>query len=413
MAHIKRARGKKAQSEKASGGLAALLVPLDIQPMESKLVDALPDEPGWQYEPKWDGFRCLAFRAGDEVELRAKSGKPLSRYFPEMAAALRALPTERFVLDGELAIPQGDTLSFDALQMRLHPAESRIRKLSVETPAIFILFDCLLAPTGGSLVDAPLAERRAMLERLCAAIEDPGPLRLTPYTRNLEEAKRWLDDAGGSLDGVIAKRVDGPYVPGERVMRKVKRLRTADCVVGGFRYEQGGQGVGSLLLGLYNREGKLDHVGFTSTIRNVERKALTKRLEALAGPPGFTGSAPGGPSRWSTERSAEWTPLKPEIVVEVCYDHVTGDRFRHGTRLMRWRPDKSPTQCTFEQIERESRPERFMAEVASRPAARRRGDRPPQRSKSARPRVAAASPVRASAAPPMRAGAGRRRRRAV
>lgn len=394
-----------AKRREAPGGLAALPVPLDIQPMESKLVDKLPDEPGWQFEPKWDGFRCLAFRAGDDVELRAKSGKSLSRYFPEMVAALRHLPARRFVLDGELAIPEGDSLSFDALQMRLHPAESRIRKLSVETPAVFILFDCLLAPRGDGLVNTPLIERRAVLEEFHAGLANPGPLRLTPYTRNVREAKRWLDEAGGSLDGVIAKRLDAPYIPGERAMLKVKRLRAADCVVGGFRYEQGGKGVGSLLLGLYNRDGKLDHVGFTSTIRNADRKALTKRLEALAGPPGFTGSAPGGPSRWSTERSTEWTPLRPELVVEVCYGHVTGDRFRHGTRLMRWRPDKSPAQCTFEQIEREARPERFIADVAARAADRPRADRRPRRTKSARARVRAARPVRA--------GAGRRRRRAV
>ncbi len=396
-------KGKAAQ-----GGLAALPVPLDIQPMESKLVDKLPDGPDWQFEPKWDGFRCLAFRAGDAVELRAKSGKSLSRYFPEMVASLRALPARRFVVDGELAVPQGDTLSFDALQMRLHPAESRIRKLSAETPAIYILFDCLLGPTGGSLVDAPFIERRAGLEEFYASLKDPGPLRLTPYTRNAREAKRWLDEAGGSLDGVIAKRLDGPYIPGERAMLKVKRLRTADCVVGGFRYEQGGKGVGSLLLGLHNRDGKLDHVGFTSTIRNADRKALTKRLEALAEPPGFTGNAPGGPSRWSTERSTQWTPLRPELVVEVCYDHVTGDRFRHGTRLMRWRPDKSPAQCTFEQIGREARPERFIANVAVPAADRPRADRRPRRTKSARPRSGATRP---GTAPIMRSA--RRRRRAA
>ena len=396
-----------AKRKTGSTGLASLPVTPGIETMESKLVDALPEEPGWQYEPKWDGFRCLAFRAGDEVELRAKSGKPLSRYFPEMIAALRALPVDRFVIDGELAIPQDDTLSFDALQMRLHPAESRIRKLSVETPAIFILFDCLMTPGGESLVDAPFTKRRAALERFYASLGDPGPLRLTPFTRSVEQAKLWLGEAGGSLDGVIAKRLDGPYIPGERAMRKVKRLRTSDCVVGGFRYEQGGTGVGSLLLGLYNRAGKLDHVGFTSTIRNVERKALTKRLEALAGGPGFTGNAPGGPSRWSTERSAKWTPLKPKLVVEVCYDHVTGDRFRHGTRLLRWRPDKSPAQCTFEQIEHNARPEPFIAEVV-RPAPT------PERLLEARPtpasrhrRVATSGRRRSDAAPARRRSARR------
>jgi ATP-dependent DNA ligase len=272
--------------------------------MEAKLVEELPAEPGWQFEPKWDGFRCLAFRSGDDVDLRAKSGKPLGRYFPEVVAFLKALPFERFVIDGELAIPMGENLSFDDLQQRLHPAESRITKLSNQTPAILILFDILVTPDGEALVDAPLTRRREALERFFEAVKDEPSLRLSPYTRDAGEAKKWLARAGGALDGVIAKRLEGPYVPGERAMLKVKRMRTADCVVGGFRYEQGSELVGSLLLGLYNEDGKLDHVGFTSTIRNVDKPELTKRLEALRGAPGFTGNAPGGPSRWSTERSA-------------------------------------------------------------------------------------------------------------
>jgi ATP-dependent DNA ligase len=343
--------------------LASLPVPVGTAPMEAKLVDELPSEPGWQFEPKWDGFRCLAFRAGEEVDLRAKSGKPLARYFPEIVAMLRALAPDPFVLDGELAIPEGDTLSFDALQLRLHPAESRIRKLSQETPAIFILFDCLLTPEGKPLVDEPLPARREALERFFKSLDDPAGLRLSPYTRKPAEARRWLEKAGGSLDGVIAKRLDGPYVSGERAMFKVKRLRSADCVVGGFRYATNSDLVGSLLLGLYNDEGKLDHVGFTSTISNAERPALTKRLEKLKGGPGFTGDAPGGPSRWSTERSAEWVPLKPELVVEVRYDHVTGGRFRHGTKLLRWRSDKAPRQCTFEQMQEEARPGKLIAAI--------------------------------------------------
>jgi ATP-dependent DNA ligase len=317
---------------------SALPVPLDTAPMEAKLVAALPEDAGWQFEPKWDGFRCLAFRSGDAVELKAKSGKPLSRYFPEMVAALRALPVERFVLDGELAIPLDESLSFDALQLRLHPAASRIRKLASETPAIFILFDCLATPGGGSLLDAPLERRRAELEKLYHALGGATALRLSPHTRDRRQARRWLAQGGGMLDGVVAKRIDGPYVPGGREMLKVKCLRSADCVVGGFRYEQRSRHVGSLLLGLYNGAGKLDHVGFTATIADAERPALTRRLEALEGPPGFTGNAPGGPSRWSTERSAEWTPVRPKLVVEVRYDHVTGGRFRHGTKLLRWRP---------------------------------------------------------------------------
>lgn len=342
--------------------LADLPVPTDLEPMEARLVDALPEEPGWRFEPKWDGFRCLAFRAGSEVELRSKSGKPLGRYFPEVVEALKALPVDRFVVDGELTISVGGALSFDALQMRLHPAESRVRKLAAETPAALVLFDCLMDAEGRSLVDAPLSERRRELEGLFERLGRPEALRLSPGAIDPAEARRWLAQTGAALDGVVAKRLDGPYVPGERAMLKIKRLRTADCVVGGFRYEQGSREVGSLLLGLYDGEGRLDHVGFTATITDAERPALTRRLEALKGE-GFTGSAPGGPSRWSGERSAQWTPLKPELVVEVRYDHVTGDRFRHGTKLLRWRPDKSPRQCTLEQLRPEAAPERVIAKL--------------------------------------------------
>ena len=331
--------------------LKKLAVPVGIEPMEAKLVSALPEERGWQFEPKWDGFRCLAFRAGAEVDLRAKSGKPLARYFPEVVAFLEALKPSQFVLDGELAIPLEGALSFDALQMRIHPAESRIRKLSVETPAILILFDMLLDEKGRSLIEEPLTARRAALERFFKTVGAAKGIRLSPCTTKRSQAERWLDEARGTLDGVVAKESDGPYLPGERAMLKVKRLHTADCVVGGFRYESGSNQVGSLLLGLYNKDGKLDHVGFTASITNAERPALTRKLEALISPPGFTGNAPGGPSRWSTERTGEWEPVKPKLVVEVRYDHVTGERFRHGTKLVRFRPDKNPKQCTFEQIE--------------------------------------------------------------
>ncbi len=337
--------------------------PSPIEPMEAKQVDELPDEPGWQFEPKWDGFRCLAVKAGGEIELFAKSGKPLGRYFPEMVETIKNLPGEDFVLDGELAIPEGDTLSFDALQMRLHPAESRIRKLARETPAMFILFDMPIATGGESLIKSPLTERRAKLESFFARIGHAEGLRLSPFTRDRDEAAAWLARAGGALDGVVAKRLDGFYESGERAMLKVKRLRSADCVVGGFRYGSASRLVGSLLLGLYDDDGLLHHVGFTSTISNAERPELTERLEALKGGTGFTGRAPGGPSRWSTERSAQWVKLRPELVVEVRYDHVTGDRFRHGTKLLRWRPDKAPRQCTFEQMEREARPGRLIGEV--------------------------------------------------
>ena len=326
-------------------------------------MDQLPDGPGWQFEPKWDGFRCLAFKAAEEVELRAKSGKPLGRYFPEVVEAVRNLAPASFVVDGELAIPQGDSLSFDALQLRLHPAESRIRKLSRETPARFILFDILLTPEGRDVTRAPLTERRAALEAFWGALDDKGLLRLSPFSRDRAEAEGWLAKAGGALDGVVAKRADGPYEVGERAMLKIKRMRSADCVVGGFRYETKRKLVGSLLLGLYNRDGRLDHVGFTSGIADAEKPGLTKRLEELVEPPGFTGNAPAGPSRWATERSTEWQPLRPELVAEVRYDHITGDRFRHGTRFLRWRPDKAPAQCTFEQMEAEARPSRLLGAI--------------------------------------------------
>jgi ATP-dependent DNA ligase len=322
--------------------------------MEAKLVEDLPGA-GWRYEPKWDGFRCLVFRDGTDVELQSKSGKPLGRYFPEVVEAVLALKAERCVLDGELIIPLGGILSFDALQMRLHPAESRIRKLSRETPAQLMLFDCLAASDGKGLLSAPLAQRREALERLYEA-ENEASLLLSPYTDEREAAQSWLEMAGGALDGVVAKSLEGVYEPGERAMLKIKQLRSADCVVGGFRYAAKKREVGSLLLGLYNVDGKLDHVGFTSAISAEERPALTKRLEALIEAPGFTGNAPGGPSRWSTDRSGDWEPLRPELVAEVRYDHVTGNRFRHGTKFLRWRPDKAPEQCRMDQLEHEAPP---------------------------------------------------------
>jgi ATP-dependent DNA ligase len=325
-----------------------------LPPMEAKLVDALPEGTGWQFEPKWDGFRCIVFRDGADIELQSKSGKPLGRYFPEVLAAIERLKAERFAIDGELIIPIGGNLSFDALQLRLHPAESRIRKLSTQTPAQLMLFDCL-ALGEQSLLDDPLSDRRAALEAFYGGEDEPS-LQLSSYTENRAAAQAWLDQAGGALDGVVAKRRDGRYEAGERAMLKIKRLRTADCVVGGFRYAAKGRIVGSLLLGLYNGEGKLDHVGFTSAIPAEERAALTRRLEAMVEAPGFTGNAPGGPSRWSTERSGDWQPLRAELVAEVRYDHVTGNRFRHGTKFLRWRPDKAPEQCRMDQLEHEARP---------------------------------------------------------
>jgi ATP-dependent DNA ligase len=323
-------------------------------PMEALLAAELPDDEGWQFEPKWDGFRCLARRDGDEITLTSKSGKPLARYFPEVVEMLRGTKERRFLLDGELIIPLGDILSFDALQLRLHPAESRIRKLSKETPAELMAFD-LLELGGDSFAERPLGKRRKALEKFFEKNEVPG-LHLSPMTIDREAAIGWLKRSGGALDGVIAKRADLEYRPGERAMIKVKQQRTADCVVGGFRYAEKKPEVGSLLLGLYDDEGLLDHVGFTSAIPSKERFALTKRLEALIQPPGFTGNAPGGPSRWNTERTGQWEPLKPVLVVEVRYDQVTGQRFRHGTGFLRWRPDKDPKQCTFDQLAPELRP---------------------------------------------------------
>jgi ATP-dependent DNA ligase len=343
--------------------MPSFLLGVDTEPMEAKSVEALPTGEGWQFEPKWDGFRCLVFKAGQDVDLRAKSGKSLSRYFPEMVEAVRAAKADNFVLDGELTVPVGDTLSFGALQDRIHPAESRVRKLSAETPSLLILFDCLATANVGSLMAAPLTERRAELERVMRDFGRAHRTRLSPLTLDLAEAQRWLDDARGALDGVVGKQTSGIYAAGERAMVKVKRLRSADCVVGGFRYAKGTREVGSLLLGLFNDGGKLDHVGFTSAISNAERPALTAKLEALRGPPGFTGDAPGGPSRWSNERSADWQPLRTELVVEVGYDQVTDGRFRHGTKLLRWRPDKAARQCTREQLQQELRPGRLVDDV--------------------------------------------------
>jgi len=330
----------------------ALALHLPFPPMEALSVDEVPTGPEWQYEPKWDGFRCLIFRDGSGVALQAKSGKPLTRYFPEIVAAAQALRAKRFVLDGEIVVPQGKAFSFDALLQRIHPAASRIKRLAAETPALMIAFDLLADARGKALVERPLRERRPLLEEFAAAqFRGHDRFRLSPATTRLAEARGWLTRVGATLDGIIAKRRDKPYAAGERgAMQKIKNFRSADCVVGGFRYNEGKDVVGSLLLGLYDEEGLLDHIGFTSNIPREEKPALTKKLEKLIAPPGFTGGKPGGPSRWSTERSAEWQPLRPKLVVEVCYDHFSGGRFRHGTRLMRWRPDKAPRQCTMEQV---------------------------------------------------------------
>jgi ATP-dependent DNA ligase len=326
----------------------------DAAPMEALLAAELPEGDGWQYEPKWDGFRCIARRDGKNVAMISRSGKPLGRYFPEVLEILGTTKEKSFAVDGELILPLADRVDFEALQMRLHPAESRIRKLAKETPARLMLFDVLkIGPK--AFDDRSLVDRRRALEAFYEANAVEG-LLLSPSTVDRDVALGWLERSGGALDGVVAKRLDQPYRFGERAMIKVKQLRTADCVVGGFRYAEKKREVGSLLLGLYDDQGLLHHVGFTSGLAAKERPALTEKLQALVEAPGFSGNAPGGPSRWATERSMAWEPLRPELVVEVRYDQVTGRRFRHGTALLRWRPDKAPKQCTFEQLAPELKP---------------------------------------------------------
>jgi ATP-dependent DNA ligase len=320
--------------------------------MEARSSDEIPAGNEWQYEPKWDGFRCLAFRDGKEVFLQSKAGQPLARYFPDIVAAIRALKAKRCVLDGELVIPIGNTLSFNELQLRLHPAASRVQKLAATHPGLFIVFDLLVDSAGKSLLGTPLSGRRKKLELFARDnFKGNGRMRLSPATTKLITAKKWFDKVGGNLDGIIAKGLEAPYASGERTaMVKVKQIRSADCVVGGFRYATNSKLLGSLLLGLYDDDGLLHHVGFTSALKSEDRVRLTKEFHALKKSPGFTGNAPGSPSRWSTDRSAEWVPVEPKIVVEVAYDHFTGERFRHGTKILRWRPDKSPRQCTMDQV---------------------------------------------------------------
>jgi ATP-dependent DNA ligase len=325
-------------------------------PMEAAPAASLPVGPQWQYEPKWDGFRCLAFRDHNKIDLRSKSGKPLARYFPELVAALKDLRATKFVLDGEIVIPVKGDLSFDQLLMRIHPSATRVETLSRQTPCVFIIFDLLVNPEGKSLIDFTLERRRRQLDRFAAKYLKGDPrVRLSPFTLELSAAREWFQ-MGTAVDGVVAKRRDLAYPSGTRNgMEKIKKLRTADCVVGGFRYLEKKPLVGSLLLGLYNNAGKLDHVGFTSSIRANARPSLTRKLQKLVKPPGFTGKAPGGPSRWSSTRSSEWQPLGPRLVAEVQFDHFTGGRFRHGTKFLRWRPDKKPAECTIQQVERENR----------------------------------------------------------
>jgi ATP-dependent DNA ligase len=328
-----------------------LAIAAPFAPMEATSREKLPEGSEWQYEPKWDGFRCLAFRDGQEVDLQSKSEQKLARYFPEVVEHLLSIDAKQFVIDGEIVVDRHGALSFDDLLQRIHPAESRIRKLAKETPAKLIVFDLLVDDRGHSLVEKTLEERRPLLDQFAAKYFDDKFIVLSPYTRDTKQAREWLRGGAGALDGVVAKRVDLPYQSGNRDgMVKVKNLRTADCVIGGFRYGAKEREVGSLLLGMYGEDGLLHHVGFCSGLKAAEKPELTARLEKLIAKPGFTGRAPGGPSRWSTERSVEWEPLRPELVVEVQYDHFSGGRFRHGTRLLRWRPDKSPEQCRLKDV---------------------------------------------------------------
>lgn len=335
-----------------------------FSPMEAQLVSTMPTGKQWLYEPKWDGFRCLIFKDGDAVQLQSKAGKPLGRYFPEIIEVIRRIDADGFVLDGEIVVPIKGLFSFDHLLRRTHPVKDRINRLARELPASMILFD-LLVEDKHPMIDLPLSKRRKRLERF---FEDHFAGRpdftLSEVTLDGAAARKWLESSGINLDGIMAKRIDLPYRPGERdAMKKVKKMRTVDCVVGGFRYsassyegerlaEKGRRQVGSLLLGLYDGRGLLHHVGSCSGLTDDERTSLVGQLEPLIDPPGFTGRMPGGPGRLNTERPGRWEPLSPRMVVEIQWAHFAGGRFRHGTRLMRWRPDKEPAQCTLDQVEK-------------------------------------------------------------
>ena len=334
-----------------------LPIATDYPPMEAELTTELPDGDGWIYEPKWDGFRCLAFRDGADVELQSKAGKPLGRYFPDLVEVIAGLEAQRFVLDGEIVIPVEGILIFDELLLRIHPAASRVKKLAAAHPAHLVVFDLLVDGEGKDRSREPLAKRRVALEELVAAVAPGHPrIHLSPSTDSLQTARRWLAGELGGLDGVMAKRADLPYASGERTgMRKVKRMRTAECVVGGFRWTKAGRAVASLLLGLHGSDGKLHHVGFCSALNARNRDEADERIIPLRGGEGFSGREPTGHSRWRKEGTGEWERVRPEVVVEVEYDHFTGGRFRHGTRFLRWRPDKDPAACLMEQVEREER----------------------------------------------------------
>jgi ATP-dependent DNA ligase len=331
--------------------------------MLAKLADELPAAGGFVYEPKWDGFRAIVFRGSDDVYIQSRDQRPFDRYFPDLHQALLERLPEECVIDGEIVIAGPGGLDFDALQLRLHPAASRVEKLARESPASFVAFD-LLAERGGSLMSQPFTARRERLERLFDGMK--SPLHLTPATRDREAAAGWLSRfEGAGLDGVIAKPADAPYQPGKRAMIKVKHARTAECVVAGFRWHKSGPGVvGSLLLGLYDGAGTLQHVGVTSSFTMETRRRLAGELEPLrkdamqahpwkdwAGAGAEASRMPGSQSRWSAGKDLSWQPLRIERVCEVKYDHLQGDRFRHAAIFMRWRPDKRPRDCRYDQLE--------------------------------------------------------------
>ena len=324
--------------------------------MEARSVDDIPQGPEWQYEPKWDGFRCILVRDADDVAMLSKSGENLKRYFPEIVSAALDLKSKKFTLDGEIVVPIEDEFSFDDLLQRIHPAASRVKTLAAKTPALYLAFD-LLKEGKKDLAANPLSERRPLLEDFATKrLGDSALFKLSPASLVFKDAKLWLQSAGGGSDGVIAKRLDLPYQAGNREgMQKIKRYRSADCVIGGFRYATktlaGRKVAGSVLLGLYDADGLLHHVGFSSAIKAKDKPGMTDKLEKIASKRSFSGKAPGGPSRWSTRRSSQWTPVRPKYVLEVSYDHFTGGRFRHGTSILRWRSDKRPDQCTMDQVE--------------------------------------------------------------
>lgn len=328
--------------------------PEPIEPMLAKPTPTIPEGPGWHYEPKWDGFRCILFLRSGAPYLQSRDRKPLDRYFPELVAALpRVLPPDA-ILDGELVIMTPHGLDFDALQQRIHPAASRVARLAQETPAAFVAFD-LLAEAGESLLARPFAERRERLERMLAAARPPA--HLTPATRDPAIARDWFERfEGAGFDGIIARQLDAPYQPGKRALAKIKHLRTADCVVGGFRWNRGeeGRSVGSLLLGLYDEEGILHFVGHTSSFGASERRELVALLAPYRTDDetvGFgRGRTPGAESRWTSGRDLSWQRLRPELVCEVTFDHMQGPRFRHAATFRRWRPDRDPRSCTFDQL---------------------------------------------------------------